>query len=59
MPRKASQPSLADQHAAPGGAAAADRALSVLSAFRTGDTSLSLAELAERTQLYKLSLIHI
>ncbi|CAB3725392.1 HTH-type transcriptional regulator KipR [Achromobacter deleyi] len=59
MPRKASQPSLADQHAAPGGAAAVDRALSVLSAFRTGDRSLTLAELAERTQLYKSTVLRL
>ncbi len=59
MPKKASQPSLADQHAAPGGAAAVDRAVSVLSAFRTGDLSLSLATLAERTQLYKSTVLRL
>ncbi len=59
MPRKASQPSLADQHAAPGGAAAVDRALSVLSAFRAGDRALTLAELAERTQLYKSTVLRL
>ena len=47
MPRKAQTPSLADQHAAAGGAAAVDRALTLLSVFGDGDTSLSLAELAE------------
>lgn len=59
MPRKASQPSVADQDAAPGGAAAVDRALSVLSSFRAGDQSLSLAELAERTQLYKSTVLRL
>ena len=53
MPRKAAQPSLADRQAAPGGAAAVDRALCLLGAFRAGDKTLSLSELAARTQLYK------
>lgn len=59
MPRKAQTESLADSHAAPGGAAAVDRALSLLSAFRQGDVSLSLAELAERTQLYKSTVLRL
>ncbi|MDB5930988.1 MAG: transcriptional regulator, IclR family [Polaromonas sp.] len=59
MPRKAQTESLADSHAAPGGAAAVDRALSLLSAFRQGDTSLSLAELAGRTQLYKSTVLRL
>jgi DNA-binding IclR family transcriptional regulator len=37
--------------------AAVDRALAILDAFRTGDNSLSLADLAERTGLYK-STVH-
>jgi DNA-binding IclR family transcriptional regulator len=53
MPRKALTDSLADRDAAPGGAAAVDRALSLLAAFRAGDAALSLAELAGRTLLYK------
>ena len=56
MPRKPALPSLADEQAAPGGAAAVDRALSVLAAFQGGDTALSLAELATRTRLYKSTL---
>jgi DNA-binding IclR family transcriptional regulator len=59
MPRKALQPSLADTQAAPGGAAAVDRALSLLAAFRAGDDALSLAELAERTQLYKSTVLRL
>ncbi|HYW58380.1 MAG TPA: IclR family transcriptional regulator [Polaromonas sp.] len=59
MPRKAQTESLADADAAPGGAASVDRALTLLSAFRTGDTSLSLAELAERTQLYKSTVLRL
>ena len=59
MPRKARTESLADSHAAPGGAAAVDRALTLLSTFRPGDTALSLAELASRTQLYKSTVLRL
>lgn len=59
MPRKARTESLADSHAAPGGAAAVDRALSLLSAFRLGDASLTLADLAARTQLYKSTVLRL
>lgn len=59
MPRKAQIESVADSHAAPGGAAAVDRALTLLAAFRAGDTSLSLAELAGRTQLYKSTALRL
>jgi DNA-binding IclR family transcriptional regulator len=59
MPRKSSITSIADEQAAPGGAAAVDRALSVLSAFRKGDISLSVTELAERTRLYKSTVLRL
>ncbi len=59
MPRKAQNPSLADQDAAPGGAAAVDRALSLLRAFQPGDRALGLAQLAERTQLYKSTVLRL
>jgi DNA-binding IclR family transcriptional regulator len=59
MPKKALQPSLADEHAAPGGAAAVDRALTLLGAFRAGDGALTLAELAERTRLYKSTVLRL
>lgn len=59
MPRKAQTESIADANAAPGGAAAVDRALSLLAAFRAGDVSLGLAELAERTQLYKSTVLRL
>lgn len=59
MPRKPQQPSVADQHAAPGGAAAVDRALSLLAAFRSGDAGLSLADLAARTGLYKSTVLRL
>lgn len=53
MPRKSLVESVADENAAPGGVAAVDRALSLLAAFRDGDEALGLAELAERTRMYK------
>jgi DNA-binding IclR family transcriptional regulator len=59
MPRKAAEPALAEQAAAPGGAAAVDRALSLLAAFRAGDDSLTLAELAARTRLYKSTALRL
>lgn len=59
MPKKPAAPSLADQDAAPGGAAAVDRALSLLCAFRAGDQALTLADLAERTQLYKSTVLRL
>ena len=59
MPRKARAASLADHDAAPGGAAAVDRALSLLAAFRDGDTALGLAELAQRTGLYKSTVLRL
>jgi DNA-binding IclR family transcriptional regulator len=59
MPRKPATPSVADEHAAPGGAAAVDRALSLLAAFRIGDGPLALADLAARTQLYKSTALRL
>ncbi len=59
MPRKPQTESLADDHAAPGGAAAVDRALTLLAAFRESDLSLSLAELASRTRLYKSTVLRL
>jgi len=59
MPRKAQTRSIADAHAAPGGAAAVDRALTLLGAFRAGDAELSLTELAARTQLYKSTALRL
>lgn len=59
MPRKAATTSLADDHAAPGGAAAVDRAMTLLAAFHSGDTALALAELAERTRLYKSTVLRL
>jgi DNA-binding IclR family transcriptional regulator len=59
MPRKAARISEADQHAADGGAVAVDRALFVLRTFRTGDTTLSLVQLAQRSGLYKSTLLRL
>lgn len=59
MPKKSSLPSVADEMAAPGGAAAVDRAISVLAAFRPGDKALSVTQLAERTRLYKSTVLRL
>lgn len=59
MPRKAQTDSVSDLNAAPGGAAAVDRALTLLSAFQAGDDALSLAQLAQRTQLYKSTVLRL
>lgn len=59
MPRKAATPSLADQSSAPGGVLAVDRALTLLSAFRSGDAALGLSDLATRTGLYKSTALRL
>jgi len=59
MPKKSALPSLADEQAAPGGAAAVDRAISLLAAFRAGDRSLTLTELAARTRLHKSTALRL
>jgi DNA-binding IclR family transcriptional regulator len=41
------------------GVAAVERALSILGAFREGDTSLTLHEVAERTALYKSTILRL
>ncbi|QHJ00801.1 helix-turn-helix domain-containing protein [Xylophilus rhododendri] len=59
MPRKAQTESVADTDAAPGGAAAVDRAISLLAAFRSGDKPLTLGMLAERSKLYKSTVLRL
>lgn len=59
MPRKPSIPSLSDRNAAPGGVAAVDRALSVLSACGSNGSPVSLSELASRTGLYKSTVLRL
>ncbi len=44
---------------APGGAAAVDRALSVLAAYGSDDDALALAEIAARTGLYESTLLRL
>lgn len=59
MPKKSAHVSVADEQAAPGGAAAVDRAISLLAAFRPGDKALTVSELAERTRLYKSTVLRL
>jgi DNA-binding IclR family transcriptional regulator len=59
MPRKAVTESVADNDAANGGVAAVDRALTLMAAFSHKDTTLSLGELAERTRLYKSTVLRL
>lgn len=53
MPRKAQVAPATEERFAPGGAAAVDRALSLLAAFRPTDHALTLAEISRRAGLYK------
>ncbi|MBD0183644.1 helix-turn-helix domain-containing protein, partial [Acinetobacter baumannii] len=46
-------------HPATSGNASADRLLTLLTAFRIGDKSLTLAELAERTELNKATIMRL
>lgn len=59
MPRKAQTASIAEQQPAPGGTAAVDRALSLLAAYHSGDASLSLQELSERTMQHKSTVLRL
>ncbi|PJX28190.1 IclR family transcriptional regulator [Advenella sp. S44] len=59
MPRKASRLSVADENPSSGGVAAVDRALSLLTAFRKNDGYLSLVELADRTRMYKSTILRL
>lgn len=59
MPKKSALASVADEQAAPGGAAAVDRAISLLAAFKEGDKALTVTELAERTRLYKSTVLRL
>ena len=59
MPRKSQLASVAEEQAAPGGTAAVDRALSLLAAFRTGEESLGLQDLAERTRQHKSTVLRL
>lgn len=59
MPRPSKLPGAQPPDHATGGAAAVDRALGLLGAFRAGDAALGLAELAARTGLYKSTALRL
>jgi DNA-binding IclR family transcriptional regulator len=59
MPRRALMPSVADEHAAPGGAAAVDRAIALLGTFTQGGGPFTLTTLAEQTKLYKSTVLRL
>lgn len=59
MPRKSATLSLAELAPASGGVAAVDRALSLLAAFRAGETALTLSDLALRTGLHKSTCLRL
>ncbi|CAN5776432.1 IclR family transcriptional regulator [soil metagenome] len=59
MPKKAAQPSLSEQRAAPGGVGAVDRAISLLDVFTPDRPLLSLAELAEESRQYKSTVLRL
>jgi DNA-binding IclR family transcriptional regulator len=59
MPRKAKTESVADLNAAEGGVAAVDRALTLLKCFSAGDGPLSLGDFAERSGLYKSTILRL
>jgi DNA-binding IclR family transcriptional regulator len=59
MPRKPATPSLADEHGAPGGAAAVDRAITLLGLFAQGGGPFTLSTMAERARLYKSTVLRL
>lgn len=59
MPRKPATPSLADEHSAPGGAAAVDRAMTLLALFGSANSSMQLTDLAEKARLYKSTVLRL
>ncbi len=59
MPRKPLTPSLADEHAAPGGAAAVDRAVTLLGLFAGARSPMTLSGLADQAKLYKSTVLRL
>lgn len=59
MPTKSQVRCVAEEQAAPGGTAAVDRALTLLTAFQLGEESLGLSELAERTRQHKSTVLRL
>ena len=59
MPRRSSQPAVADENAAEGGVATLDRALSLLAAFTNAHPTPALAELAAATRIHKSTVLRM
>src|SRR4051812_13294238 len=59
MPRRPLHPSLADDAAAPGGAAAVDRALTLLKEIGAARRPLQLSEVAAQARLYKSTALRL
>jgi len=59
MPKKAARSPVSEERPAPGGVASVDRALSVLNAFSTQASLLTLSELAQRTRQYKSTVLRL
>ncbi|MEY4294372.1 MAG: hypothetical protein RLY82_60 [Pseudomonadota bacterium] len=59
MPKKSTTPSLAEQTPATGGVAAVDKALSLLTVFKHGETALTLSDFAERTAMHKSTCLRL
>ncbi|MBK1781768.1 MAG: IclR family transcriptional regulator [Alcaligenaceae bacterium] len=59
MSKKSSTLSIADKNPSAGGVAAVDRALSLLVSFNKDDEYLSLMELANRTNMYKSTILRL
>ena len=59
MPRRPRLPALADEHAAQGGVATLDRALSILGAFSTARPMPGLADIAAHTRISKSTVLRM
>ncbi len=59
MPKKSLTLSLAEQTPATGGVAAVDKALSLLTVFKQGETALTLSDFAERTAMHKSTCLRL
>jgi DNA-binding IclR family transcriptional regulator len=59
MPRRAVMTSVADEHAAPGGAASVDRAVTLLGLFAQSGGPFTLSSLAEQARLYKSTVLRL
>lgn len=59
MPRRPRLPALADEHAAEGGVATLDRALSILGAFSMARPTPGLAEIAAHTRISKSTVLRM